>query len=216
MRFGGMLSAKDLRMNLLRFGVLVVVLSVACLLAGGLAPQPDALSRRWMLDTTFGPLRVLSVETPAGPRAFYYMTFKAVNNSGREQVLAPSFELVDGDGVITRAGRDVPSEAVAAAMARLNNPLLQDPISTIGPIGTGIENAKEGLVLFAAEDLTPGPVTVYAAGFSGETALVRPPGEGARLVILRRTRELRFHDPGDLGGRRDVPLDLVESGWVMR
>lgn len=196
--------------------VLLMTLALAATFMGGLAPQPDGLARRWLLDTTFGPLRVLSVETSSGPRAFYYMTFKAVNNTGRDQVLAPTFDLVDGEGNITKAGKDVPAEATAAAIARLNNPLLQDAVSVIGPIGTGAENAKEGVVVFACEDLTPGAIKVYAAGFSGETAAVKPPQKDARLVILRRTRELKFADPGDLSGRRDLPLELVDQGWVMR
>ncbi|MCU0688560.1 MAG: hypothetical protein MUE97_02295 [Phycisphaerales bacterium] len=194
------------------------LLAMIVLVLGGLAPRPEGSTsgRRWLLDTRFDDVRVMGVQTSAGPRTFYYMSFKAVNRTGRDQILAPTFDLVDGDGRISRAGKDVPAEAYAAAMARLNNPLLKDPVSTIGPIGTGEENAVEGLVVWSCDDLTPGPITIYAAGFSGETAAIQPPGEGQRLVILRKTRELRFADPGDLSGRRDEPLGLIEANWVMR
>jgi hypothetical protein len=191
---------------------------------GGLAPQPEAVPRRWILDVNWGPMRIMTVPTAAGTRSFYYLSYEAVNSSGRDITFAPAFELVDGDGVVTRAGKDVPPEALTAAQSKLGGELIEDPISVIGPMSQGRENAKVGFVVFAAADLTPGEVRVYAAGFSGETALVRTPevrqADGSKaasqLVTLRRTKELRYTDPGDLAGRRDVPLDLAESRWVMR
>lgn len=216
-------AARSLR----RAGPAGLVLSAAAMIAGvmgGLAPQPEAVPRRWQLDVSWGPMRVMTVSTSNGPRSFYYISYEAVNSSGRDITFAPTFEMVDGDGQITRAGKDVPQEAVSAAQVKLGGGLIEDPISVIGPMSQGRENAKAGFVVFAANDLTPGELRVYAAGFSGETALVRTPevrqADGTKaasqLVTLRRTKELRFTDPGDLAGRRDTPLDLAEARWVMR
>lgn len=210
-----------------RAGAAGLILSAAGMIAvvlGGLAPQPEAVPRRWQLDVNWGPMRVLTVATSVGTRSFYYMGYEAVNTSGRDITFAPTFELVDGDGLVTRAGKDVPQEAVSAAQAKLGGALIEDPISVIGPMSQGRENAKVGFVVFACNDLTPGEMRVYAAGFSGETALVRTPevrtAQGGKLasqlITLRRTKELRFSDPGDLAGRRDLPLDLAEARWVMR
>ncbi len=202
------------------WGVLVSLLTlVAGALSAALAPVPEASPRRWLLDVNFGPLRVMSVQTDKGARAFYYLTYTATNRSGKDQSFAPTFDLVDGDMMVTRAGANVPDEALRAAKARIADALVEDPIAVIGTIGQGAENAKSGFVVFSCEDLTPGRITVYAAGFSGETAVIRTPDTAAGpggLVTLRRTMALQYNDPGDLANRRDVPLDLIEAGWVMR
>lgn len=194
-----------------------LTLAAATLTLGGAASAP----RNWTLETDFGPLRVISVQTADGPQVFFYMTYKATNRTGRDLVFAPSFELVQGDGTVITAGRGVPAGLSKTLIERLSNPMLQDQISIIGTIQHGSDNAKEGLVIFPTVSLSPGAVTVYAAGFSGETKLIRLPGqtdERGRPVFatLRKSRELKFADPGDLTSRRDLPLDLNEANWLMR
>jgi hypothetical protein len=180
-----------------------------------------ASPRAWTLETDFGAMRVISVETADGPQVFYYMTYKATNRTGRDLVFAPSFELVQGDGTVITAGRGVPAGLSKTLIERLSNPLLQDQISIIGTIQHGSDNAKEGLVIFPAVSLRPGAITVYAAGFSGETKLIRLPGQSDErgrpvFATLRKSRELKYADPGDLTNRRDLPLDLAEANWLMR
>lgn len=186
-----------------------------------LAPEPDPVPRRWELDVTFGPLRVATVEVEGqGPRPFYYLTYKATNNSARDLLLAPSFELADGSGKVLRSGREVPPAATAALIDRQQNPFLKDQIAVLGPILQGPEHAREGLVAWPAETLKPDRLAIYASGFSGESATVEPPAgpDGTRPapVVLRKTRMLRYEKVGDLTGRADAPIPVAEQRWVMR
>ncbi len=186
-----------------------------------LAPEPDAVPRRWELDVAFGPLRVGTVDVEGqGPRPFYYLTYKATNPSRKDLLLAPSFELADGSGRVFRSGRDVPAAATAALIERQQNPFLKDQIAVLGPILQGPEHAREGLVAWPAESLKPDSLTVYAAGFSGESATITPPGDvdgkPATPMILRKTRMIRFEKLGDLTARGDTPIPVAEARWIMR
>jgi hypothetical protein len=194
---------------------------LATAFSAGLAPEPAGIPKQWQLQVDFGPLRVWSTTTADGPKAYYYMTYKAVNRTGQDVIFAPSFELVNGDGRITRSGTGVSAEVTATLKERAGGTLVEDQITIIGTMLQGVENAKEGIVVWVCDDLTPGAVSVYAAGFSGETAQVKVPGKKDDkgrdvMATLRKTRELDYNDPGDLANRRDVPLDMTESKWVMR
>ncbi|MFN0012331.1 MAG: hypothetical protein ACKVS8_11885 [Phycisphaerales bacterium] len=201
---------------------LLALLSLAlCMPLLALAPEPDAVPRRWELDVTFGPLRVGTVDLEGqGPRPFYYLTYKAANASASDLLLAPSFDLADGSGKVFRSGRDVPAAATAALIERQQNPSLRDQIAVLGPILQGPEHAREGLVAWPAESLKPDSLTVYAAGFSGESALITPPGDAdgtpASPTILRKTRMIRYDKVGDLTGRGDAPIPVAETRWIMR
>jgi hypothetical protein len=194
------------------------ITAVAVSVAAGLAPEPDPVPRRWQLDAVVGPLRLFQMEVAGeGVKSFLYMTYKVTNSSGQDLLFAPSFELAAGPGVPTKAGRGVPAEVTKALLDKSQNPLLQDQIAIIGQLLQGPENAKEGLVVFALDGLNPKRLTVYAAGFSGETATVVPPGGTEKdKVLLRKSLALQYTVTGELLGRGDVPLNLAERRWVMR
>lgn len=180
------------------------------------APEPSPVPVRWEISLDIGELRLVKIDAEGkGARAYFTLPYKATNTSGQDLLFAPSFELVGADGRIVRAGRDVPADVSKALIARTDNPFVQDQIAIIGPLLRGPENAKEGLVIFPADSLSPGEIMVFAAGFSGETATVTPPTGGDR-VILRKTRMLRYADTGDLSTRGDAALGLVEARWIMR
>lgn len=207
--------------NLLISALMLAAAVLTVAFAGGLAPEPSAVAKRWQLQADFGPLRVFSTTTDSGPRTFYYLTYKALNRTGQDVIFAPSFDLVDGSGSVVKSGRSVPDSVNKAIMARLGNTLIQDQITILGTILQGEENAKEGLVVWPCENFRPGEVTIYAAGFSGETAQVKAPGlkdeKGNDVIVtLRKTRQLTFKNPGELSNRGDTPIDLADAKWIMR
>ncbi len=183
------------------------------------APEPSPVPRRWQLDVTFGDLRVVR----AGGTQYYVLTYRVTNYGQSEQLFAPSFELVGDDGVVHRSGRSVPAAVTEELIRAKNNPMLEDQIGIIGQLGQGAENAKEGLVAWPVVNAKPGTISIYAAGFSGETALVDAPDAPAPAstkdqpkFTLRKTRVLTFQDVGDLSQRSDDPLPQVDARWVMR
>ncbi len=181
------------------------------------APEPEVIPNRWEVRSTFSPVRLVTIDTPSGPVAYYYMTYTAQNNSGQDVLFAPTFDMVTDDGHIIRSGKGVNAEATKAVMAKANNAELQDQIAIIGPLLQGEENAKEGIAIWAAENLRPGEFTVYAAGFSGESVTVKPPApKEAEAVVLRKTRSLTYKAIGDATSLKGASIPVVEDRWVMR
>lgn len=180
-----------------------------------LAPEPDPVPKRWELQVETSELRITTIDVDGGPKKFFYMTFKVTNNSGQDQLFAPSFQLSDGDGNVVRSGREVPGAVTQKLLTEAQNPFIQDQIGVIGELQQGAENAKDGLVVWPAGSLNPSKLTVYAAGFSGETKTVASP-DGKEKFILRKTLRLEFHAPGDLSGVAAQSFSVTERGWIMR
>jgi hypothetical protein len=184
------------------------------------APEPEPVPVRWEFDFREGPFRVASIDVPGiGPRKYFYMTYRVVNFSGQDRMLAPSFDLVTSEGEVLRSGRGVPTVVTRELMARLGNPLLRDQLGMVSSISPGLEHARFGLVVWPATDLDVDELTVFAAGFSGENApyFTNDPETGEQIRhLLRKTRMLRYASPGEIQGRRDRPFDLTEGRWVMR
>lgn len=182
----------------------------------GLAPEPDAVPRRWELQVDSSELRLVTIDVPnLGPRKYLYMTFKATNNSGQDMLFAPSFELSDGEGRVYRSGRDVPLFVTQQLLASTQNPFIQDQIGIIGEFLQGAENAKDGLAIWPVDGFSPAQLTVYAAGFSGETKTVTSP-DGKSKFVLRKTLRLEFQTPGDLATPSSEAYPVAARGWIMR
>lgn len=203
-----------------RFGL--PLLLVAILASFGFAPEPSPIPRRWELEFKPGTFSMVTVNTTengkTSAKAYFYFTYTVTNRSGQDLLFAPSFELVGDDGAVQRSGRGVSVEASKALIARLGSSLIQDQIAMIGQLQQGPENSRQGLVAWPVENFRPGTLTLYAAGFSGETAIVQKPGtsDDKNRVTLRKTRMLKFADVGELSGRGDEPFNVTEDRWIMR
>lgn len=189
------------------------------------APEPNPVPTRWQLDVVPGPLRVLTLDVPGvGPRAFFYMPYKVVNNTGDDLYFAPVFELATDEGELLRSGRDVPTVAVREALSRLSNPFMVEPIQAIGTMQQGEEHAIESIAIWPAPNLSVDRVSIYAAGFSGETKRIPLPtpvastedGEPITEVLLRKTLMLVHQTPGELTRVGNTPLTRVEQRWILR
>lgn len=185
---------------------------------GGAAPEPNPAPQRWELQLQPGPLRVASVDTEAGARLYLYFTYTVTNRSGQSVLFAPMFTLATDEGGTQVAGDGVPGEVTRELLDRLENPFLEDQLSIIGPLQQGIENGREGLVVWPLLDADVDEMKVFCAGFSGETTRVqiKDPVDGEdRTITLRKTLMLRYTTPGELGPG-SAPLRLVDQRWIMR
>jgi hypothetical protein len=179
-------------------------------------PEPSPVPRRWEFRIEPGPLRLTSVDVPGrGPEAFWYFTFKVTNNTGEDRFFAPSFQLSLDNGEVIRSGRDVPRVVTETIMQRLNQPLLIDEVAIQGTLLQGPENAKEGLVIFRADDLHVDVVRLFAAGFSGETHRYVRPDTGEE-VTLRKQLMLTHHISGQADPKSDEPIRRTGQRWVLR
>ncbi|MBS0186722.1 MAG: hypothetical protein JSS51_01560 [Planctomycetes bacterium] len=195
-------------------------LAVSATVFTGMAPEPNPVPQRWQFDVRPGNLRFAKFETPDGQiRGYFFLTYRVVNNTKEDLLLAPLFELATENGDIVRSGRDVPPSVMKKIMTEVDNPLAQDQISILGTLLQGEENGREGVVVFSDVDTSARDITIYATGFSGETTPVevKDPKTGkVHKETLRKTLSLQYKLPGDVTGRVNEPLPLFEQRWVMR
>ena len=180
------------------------------------APQPNPVPERWEFRLESGPLRTMVVDTEKeGAQSFYYFTYSVANTTDQDRPLAPSFEISTDLGEVYRSGEDVPSEVYETIINRLKDPLMQSEIDIQGILPQGKENARTGVVVWPVKDIQIDEVTIYAAGFSGETTTVVRPDTG-KEVVLRKTLMLRHAVPGELVVDIDDPLERTIDQWIMR
>jgi hypothetical protein len=182
------------------------------------APEPDPVPKRWQLEIEPGPLRIASVLVGNDTRMYYYMTYKATNTSGQDQMFTPSFDMATDAGDVLRSGRDVPSDVTKAILASLEAPLIQDQIGVVGMLLQGEANAKEGLVVWPVVSSQVSSLTVFGNGFSGETRTIDaydPETKGSKRVTLRKAYMMRFQPLGEVRASSES-LPLIEKRWVLR
>lgn len=200
--------------------LLVLLAAIASLAMLALAPEPDPIPSRWQLDLRPGDLRMISVSAqPGEPRAYAFLSYRVTNNTGQDLPFVPAFDLATDEGVVVRSGQNVPSTVTAQILALLNNEFMQDQIGILGTLQQGPENAKDGVVIWPLPDLLTDRLTVYAAGFSGESkpVMVTDPNTGEKVrKTLRKVRALRYVTPGNLVLDASRPVELQTDEWIMR
>ena len=77
------------------------------------------------------------------------------------------------------------------------------------------EHARDGLVVWLADQLDVNEISMFIEGLSGETAAVKNPATGDQ-VVLRKTLVRDYLVPGDVLPRGSKPVELIEQRWVMR
>jgi hypothetical protein len=178
-------------------------------------PEPEAIPRRWQLEIEPGALRLTTMTVDGKQKAFFYLTYRVINNSGEDLLFAPSFELSTEYGNL-RSGLDVPADVTRKLMEETQNKYIEDQISIIGQLLQGKENAKDGIVIWPANDLDSDSLTIYAAGFSGETTSVEMP-KSKEKVVLRKTYQMKYHVAGDMSQMIGKEITRAESPrWIMR
>lgn len=204
---------------------LATVASVALLATAGLAAaagttapqaskaigQPVSRAMDWELDFRPGPLRMYV--DPVDSKPYWYFTYHVVNRTGREHMWAPRFELFTDKGAIHTSGREIPSRVTQAVLSLLGNPLLEDQNQIIGQLLIGEEHAKDGVVLWPADDGDFTELTVFVTGASGKVRKVPDPKSGDPRVE-RWTIRFNYLIPGnalDRGSKAVSPTNADED-----
>ena len=182
------------------------------------APEPSPVSIAWEFTFDSGPLRLAYVEHEGVTRPYFYLTFRVTNFTDQDLLLAPDVTLVS-DGVETfRSGRDIPSAVTDEILRRLDNPLIESQIDIVSTVLSGKEHARDGVVIWPAEDLDADEITIYFSGLSGEfeSYIVGRDTDNPQRYTLRKTMMLRYATPGDFENQGARPFELIEKRWVMR
>ena len=186
-------------------------------------PKPSLYPISWEIDFKCETPKRIVVETPGSrdPKAYWYMTYVATNNTREEQIFLPTFEMVTKDGRILPANPAI-SPAVFAAIARRERSRpLQPALKLQGQILVGEDQAKYGVAIWEEPTPEPGTFSLFVGGLSGETTPVTDDsgkpltGTDGQQLTLRKTKQLDFTVRGDeLYGNDPIVKD--GESWVMR
>ncbi|PCI09531.1 hypothetical protein COB72_06275 [bacterium] len=182
------------------------------------APEPSPVATQWEFTFEEGALRLAWVDDGNGMNPYFYLTYRITNHWGGVKLFAPDVQLMADNVNIIRSGRDVSSGVTATIMERLNNPLLESQIEIVSNVLEGVEHARDGVVIWPANDLQADEVTVFFAGLSGEfqSYVVGRETPDPHRYNLRKTLMLRYSTPGEIGQQGDDPFEQAEKRWVMR
>jgi hypothetical protein len=176
--------------------------------------QPARVPVSWELTFKHGTLERVIVPIDGKDQSFWFMRYTVVNNSGRDILFTPSFEILAESGAATAALQIVPAPVFAEIKSLYKNPLLLSPTNIDGKLLQGEDNAKDGVAVFPALDPDSRNFQVFVMGLSGETSEVLNPVT-KKPVILQKTLELDYNLPGQAIALDPQPK-LLATKWVMK
>jgi len=215
------------------------------------APEPALVPPpgTWQLDIELhGDLEQTLVQLPGSSQAksYWYLLYTITNNTGRDVVFYPQFELMTDTFQLHRAGVNI-RRPVFEAIRRLYDrtiPLLEPQSMITGHAGPGQakgilqgqDNARDSVAIFEDFDPNATKVKIFIAGLSNETVTVelshppaadaagdaeddgRQPGQdkAAKRVLLRKTLMLEYQVVGDAYNPQGRVVLYRNRKWVMR
>jgi hypothetical protein len=178
------------------------------------APQPSIVPVSWELTFRHGPVERLIMPIDGKNQTFWYMRYTVINNTGKDILFTPDFELSTDTGQVQQAFKDVPNAVFDKIKSTYNDPLMLSPTQILGKLLQGDDNAKNGVIIFSNVDSDARDFQVFISGLSGETAEVQNPLTN-KPVVLQKTLILDYNVPGQSIGIQPQPK-LKSVKWVMK
>lgn len=187
-------------------------------------PKPSPYPITWELKFEHGPLRRVMVKVPGSEtlQPFWYLTYTVTNNTDREQVFLPVFEMMTKDGNILRSDKNIPSVVFDVIKLREKKRFLEPYPQTAGELRLGEDQARDGVAIFPEPMAEMGDFSIFVGSLSGEIQVLKndkgepmKDSEG-RQVILRKTLQLHYLIRGDEVRPGEDPVTEGASEWVMR
>ena len=197
----------------------LLVLTVVAFLPGQSRadyPKPSPYPKTWQLDFDHSIPKRVVVQTADSniPKAYWYMTYTVTNNTDKEQLFLPAFEMLTEDGRVIRNDFKIPGSVFDAIKKREGDRFLEPAALVGGEIRLGPSQAKDGVAIWPEPMARMGRFSIFVSGLSGETATVKGPGD--KDVILRKTLQLNFLIRGDDVYPGEDEVNENPSEWVMR
>jgi hypothetical protein len=178
--------------------------------------EPSLVPRSWDLQFTYQTPRPIAIKDAEGQTHwFWYLSYRAQNNSGQERFFNPEITVATDRGDIRITGEKVPASVYEAIRVKLDNPLLENPISIVGKILLGEDHARHSVAIWPAFDHDVDVLNIFVAGMSGETATVNDPVTGEQ-VVLRKTLMIDFAFPGTEVHPQRQTIERTGQRWIMR
>jgi hypothetical protein len=179
-------------------------------------PKPSPYPKSWELKFTHGKPKRIVVQVPGSPvaKAYWYMTYSVTNETDREQLFLPVFELATEDGKITRSDQNIPRVVFDTIKKQEGNQFLEPFTQVGGELRIGQDQAKDGVAIWPEVTTELGNFSIFVQGLSGETATVTGPQN--KPVILRKTLQLNYLIRGDAVYPGEDEVNENPQEWVMR
>jgi hypothetical protein len=215
-------------MKQLLASLVVVLLTALSLLSPTPAladyPKPSPYPIAWQFKFEHAAPKRVVVEIPGNaiPQAYWYMTYTVTNNTGKEQMFLPSFELMTKDGKVIRSDIGIPLRVFEAIKQREKKQFLEPYPQIAGEIRLGEEQARDGVAIWPEPMAEMGSFSIFVGGLSGEIVMLKGAdgkpinnAEG-RPVILRKTLQLNYFVRGDEVYPGEDQVNENPENWVMR
>jgi hypothetical protein len=187
-------------------------------------PRPSPYPVAWELKFDYSIPKRLVVDVPgyANPQAYWYITYTVVNNTDKEQMFIPIFEMLTRDGQVVRSDRNIPQRVFEIIKEREKKRFMEPYPQIAGEIRLGEDQARDGVAIWPEPTTRMGQFSVFVGGLSGEIQTLKDSkGEAVKTpegspVILRKTLRLNFHIRGDEVYPGEDAVDQNPKEWVMR
>jgi len=142
------------------------------------------------------------------------MTYTVTNETDKEQLFLPAFEMLTEDGRVIRNDINIPGAVFNAIKKREGNRFLQPAELVGGQLRLGPDQAKDGVAIWPEPMARMGHFSIFVSGLSGEAATVK--GPDGKDQILRKTLQLNYLIHGDDIYPGEDEVNENPSEWVMR
>ncbi len=173
----------------------------------------------WVLDFSFKPLRIRTVEIPGkGRRPVHYLYYKVVNRTGKPRMFVPQFIMVNEEG--KKFEDQVIPEAIPLIQAR------EDPtIPVLGAVNImgiippstkeGVDDAVFGAAVWDNWDPKSDRFSIYVRGLSDGYKEIPDP-EGGKPTVKYKTLRIDFIRRGDERNISEKEIELSDPPyeWV--
>ena len=178
--------------------------------------EPSVVNTSWELDFDYVHPKAIAVKGMDGKLKWYwYITYTVTNNSGEEQVFFPEFTIAYDNGEVFTANTKVPIRVFDLIKETERLDLLDRPTQVVGKLLQGDDFARESVAVWPASKGDVDEVTIFVAGFTGDSVKYTNPDTG-KDVILRRNLEIRYATPGTGNSPQAQSLKLLGQRDVMR
>lgn len=173
----------------------------------------------WVLDFSFKPLRIRTVEVPGkGRRQVHYLYYKVVNRTGAPRMLAPQFVMVNEKQ--QRFEDEVIPEAIPVIRQREDPTIpVHGAVDIIGMIApstkANVDDAVFGVATWDRWDPASDRFSIYVRGLSDGFVEV-PNQSGGKPIAKYKTLRIDFIRRGDPRNLNEKEVQLADPPyeWV--
>src|SRR5688572_15895179 len=129
-------------------------------------PTPSLYPKAWQLDFVHGKPTRIVVQPPgsAVPKAYWFMTYTVTNNTDKEQLFLPSFELATEDGKVIRNDVNIPQVVFESIKKREGMRFLEPAALIGGQLRLGPDQARDGVAIWPEPGPEMGQFAVFVTG----------------------------------------------------